>query len=139
MASRSTSDLHPLFQPEAEEFLDELDEAGIPHVVTCTRRSIHEQREAYEQGRTKPGRIVTNAGPGESPHNYGLGMDVYPLIHGKLCTAFPEGDQVSDPIWQRFGAIAKRCGLVWGGDFKLKDACHVEYRNWKVLTGGMHI
>jgi peptidoglycan L-alanyl-D-glutamate endopeptidase CwlK len=121
--------------PKANALLYSLTHLGIDHVITCTLRSLHEQAELYEQGRSKPGAIVTWARPGESAHNFGLGMDVYPLINGKLCTAFKEGDDVSDPIWQQFGKAVRDAGLAWGGDFKDKaDAPHSQHPDWKRLS-----
>ena len=44
--------------------------------VTQGLRTIAEQDELYAQGRTKPGKIVTNAKGGKSNHNSGLAIDV---------------------------------------------------------------
>ena len=44
--------------------------------VTSGLRSMEEQQSLWEQGRTKPGEIVTNAKPGQSAHNYGRAVDV---------------------------------------------------------------
>lgn len=38
-------------------------------------RSVAEQNELHAQGRTKPGKIVTNAKGGESFHNFGIAAD----------------------------------------------------------------
>jgi peptidoglycan LD-endopeptidase CwlK len=130
--SRSLDALHPVFLPLAETFLIGLKAAGMDILVTSTLRSLDEQAALYAQGRTAPGKVVTWAEPGSSAHNYGLAMDAYPLLHGKLCTAGPEGDQVSDPIWQRYGAIARECGLEWGGDWPTKaEGPHVQMPNWR--------
>lgn len=130
--SRKIEDLDPEFRVLADKFLAALDAAGIDHVVTSTLRTMAEQEALYAVGRTLPGRIVTRAKPGSSAHNYGLALDAYPLIHGKLCTSGPEGDEVSDPIWQQYGAIARACGLEWGGDFRsFPEGPHVQMPQWR--------
>ncbi len=43
-------------------------------------RTIAEQDALYAQGRTKPGKIVTNARGGSSYHNYGVAIDFAILI-----------------------------------------------------------
>lgn len=130
--SRSLDDLAPAFRPYADAFLAACKAAGLDILVVCTLRSMAEQTALYASGRTAPGKIVTNAKPGSSAHNYGLAMDAYPLIHGKLATNTPEGDQVSDPIWQQYGSIARSCGLEWAGDWAtMKEAPHVQMPDWR--------
>jgi len=134
--SRSLNDLAPVFRPYADTFLDALAAAGIEYVVSSTLRPLAEQERLYAQGRTTPGKIVTRAKPGSSAHNYGLALDAYPLLHGKLCIAGPDGDEVSDPIWQQYGALARHCGLEWGGDFvSFAEGPHVQMPNWKAHRG----
>ncbi|SVE43245.1 uncharacterized protein METZ01_LOCUS496099, partial [marine metagenome] len=43
--------------------------------VVHTLRTYAEQDDLYEQGRTEPGKIVTNARGGKSWHNFGLAID----------------------------------------------------------------
>ena len=130
--SRSLDDLNPAFRPFADKFLVALTAAGIEFVVASTLRPLAEQEKLYAIGRTMPGKIVTRAKPGSSAHNYGLAMDVYPLIHGKLCTNTPDGDSLSDAVWQQYGKIARECGLEWGGDFQsFPEGPHVQMAGWK--------
>ncbi len=130
--SRSLDDLNPSFRPYADKFLAALTAAGIDYVVSSTLRPLEEQEKLYAIGRTVPGKIVTRAKPGFSAHNYGLAMDVYPLIHGKLCTNTAEGDELSDPNWKLYGALAKQCGLEWGGEFKtFPEGPHVQMPVWR--------
>lgn len=49
---------------------------GVRLRFASVYRSFKEQQVLYEQGRSKPGKIVTNAEPGESFHNYGLAFDI---------------------------------------------------------------
>jgi peptidoglycan L-alanyl-D-glutamate endopeptidase CwlK len=55
------------------------------------------------------GRIITKAAPGESWHNYGEAVDIYPLAGGKLIT------DADDPAWQVYGRAVEASGLEWAG------------------------
>jgi peptidoglycan L-alanyl-D-glutamate endopeptidase CwlK len=119
VASRKLSDLHPDIRLLAEKFLDEAEDEGIDVLVTCTYRSGIEQAALYAQGRTAPGKIVTNAKPGESLHNALLNgnpgaraFDVVPMVMGK-----PMWD-ADHPHWQKLGEIGKSIGLEWAGEWK---------------------
>jgi peptidoglycan L-alanyl-D-glutamate endopeptidase CwlK len=96
------------------------------HPVRCTSmlRTRAQQAKLYAQGRTTPGKRVTNAKAGESPHNYALAAD-YVFITA-IGTATYTGD------WAQFGRVAKLCGLVWGGSWlRFQDRPHIEYPKWK--------
>ena len=89
--SRNPNDLHPDILDAYHAFMSACKMHKIDVLVTCTYRSTEEQAELYTQGRTMPGRIVTNAKPGESKHNFKLAngapaskaFDVVPLRNGK--------------------------------------------------------
>jgi peptidoglycan L-alanyl-D-glutamate endopeptidase CwlK len=119
MSSRKLTDLHPLMQPMVTRLLADARAAGIDLLVTCTYRSNAEQAALYAIGRTKPGRIVTNAKPGRSNHNTtqngkpaALAVDVVPLRDGKSVWA------ASDPVWKKVGEIGEKVGLEWAGRWK---------------------
>jgi len=120
MPSRSLSDLHPIVAEMARKLVEEAAASGLELLVTSTLRTFDEQAELFAQGRTKPGKIVTNAKPGASWHNFGLAFDVVPLIAGKAVW--------NSPRWAEIGAMGKEVGLGWGGDFKsFKDLPHFEF------------
>jgi peptidoglycan LD-endopeptidase CwlK len=130
-------DLRPATRTKAEAFLRACDanpwlqRTGIDVIVTCTWRSNEEQAVLYAIGRTKPGRRVTNAKPGQSAHNdthegrpWSRAFDVVPLRAGKPVwgtqgdgiDADDRDDQRDDlEIWQRVGAIGESVGLQWAG------------------------
>ena len=119
MSSRKLTDLHPLMQPMVTRLLAGARAAGIDLLVTCTYRSNAEQAALYAIGRTKPGRIVTNAKPGRSNHNTtqngkpaALAVDVVPLRDGKPVWS------ASDPVWKKVGEIGEKVGLEWAGRWK---------------------
>ena len=117
--SRRLEDLRPDVREKCEALLKAADAEGIDLLVTCTFRSHAEQAALYAQGRTAPGRIVTNAKPGQSKHNNldgnapaSLAFDVVPLKDGKPVwgTAGVEGE-----LWRRVGELGEAVGLEWAG------------------------
>ena len=135
MSSRKLTDLHPQMQPMVTRFLANARAAGIDLLVTCTYRSNEEQAALYAIGRTKPGRIVTNARPGRSTHNNtlngkpaALAVDVVPLRDGKPVWS------ASDPVWKRVGEIGEKVGLEWAGRWTtFREFPHFQHPQAKTL------
>lgn len=140
--------LHPLLRTEAQSLIEKA-EAGLPTYlairVTQGYRTFEEQKSLYEQGRSKPGQIVTNATPGSSYHNYGLALD-FAILYDKDRNGtyeFMSWDTVKDedkdgiPDWLEVAKTFKAAGWTWGGDFKsIIDKPHVEKtfgKNWRTL------
>lgn len=128
---KNVATLHTRAQTLARQFLREvsssaaLNAQGITVKIISGTRTYQEQSEFYAQGRSKPGRIVTNAAPGRSNHNFGIAWDVG-LFRG---TDYLDESQLYDTV----GAIRKNLGLEWGGDwtsiidkphFQLKSELH---------------
>lgn len=102
--------LHPLVRDLATTFINTVEqELGIRLRIAQSLRSIAEQDNLYAQGRTKPGKVVTNARGGSSFHNYGLAWDVVEIKAGLANWNAP---------WEQIAKIARRLGIEWGGDFK---------------------
>lgn len=99
-------------------FLAECKKQGITLLVTQGLRTIAEQDAIYAQGRTKPGKIVTNAKGGTSFHNFGVAFDVCFLVNGKASWT---GD------WKKLGVIASKFGLEHG-DRGWVDLPHFQMR-----------
>lgn len=95
-------------------------------LVTCTLRSSAEQTALYAQGRTAPGHIVTDAKAGQSAHNYGLALDVVPMVNGK-----PDWNG-ADPVWATVGKLGQAAGLEWLGapHSQFVEMAHFELPNW---------
>ena len=124
--SRSLDDLLPPVKERVEKFLNSAKAAGIDLLITSTYRDNASQNALYAQGRTKLGKIVTNAKAGQSLHNYRCAVDVVPIVAGK-----PRWD-VKEEVWQQVGALGKAAGLEWAGDWKrFKEYPHFQY------TGGL--
>lgn len=142
MASRNKKDLHHILVSVYEKACDIYQEKypndPQPFLV-CTHRSDVEQLQLYNQpidGKDNNGNgiiddkseKVTQAKPGQSPHNYlpALAFDI----------AFITLKQTLDwnvELFKKFVAIVEsieplaECGLKW----KFKDAPHIELKNWR--------
>jgi peptidoglycan L-alanyl-D-glutamate endopeptidase CwlK len=124
--SRNINDLLPNVKVRVEKFIELCDEEGIDLLITSTYRDNESQEALYEQGRTRPGKVVTNAKSGESWHNYRCAIDIVPLVNGK-----PNWDG-SDPIWEKIGELGEQAGLEWAGRWRtFKELAHFQY------TGGL--
>lgn len=111
--------LHPYLQPYAREVIHHARAVGLPAVVVEGKRSAERQRELYAQGRTAPGRRVTNTLA--SYHLVGRAFDVAFLVGGRITYDVPES------WWSYLGAVGKRVGWRWGGDFSTPDRPHFEF------------
>lgn len=118
-SEKAIQTLLPKVQPYARALIHGAAEIGIEIKVTSATRTYEEQDDLYAQGRTKPGKIVTNARAGHSNHNFSLAWDV---------TIFEDGQPVwESPAYKAVGAIGHRLGLTWGGDWKsIQDEPHFE-------------
>ena len=125
--SRDLKDLDPYVAGLAKQFIAACKKQGIDLLVTSTYRDNESQNALYAQGRTKAGRIVTNAKAGQSFHNYRLAFDVVPIVNGK-----PQWNDFR--TFQKIGAIGKSVGLDWAGDWKtFKELAHFQW------TGGLSL
>jgi peptidoglycan L-alanyl-D-glutamate endopeptidase CwlK len=90
-------------------------------------RSYQQQAALYAQGRTKPGKIVTNARPGSSWHNYGLAIDLGLFKNGVYLDA--KNPRLSDRIYAELGQLAKSMGVEWAGYWtSFQETPHFQYR-----------
>jgi len=126
--------LHPKIKDEVKILYEQaqaLLPPGITIRITQGLRTIAYQNELYAQGRTKPGKIVTNATGGRSYHNYGLAFDFCLIKDGKAIWTI-------DNNWMAVVNIFIDAGYTWGGNFKkIKDYPHLEKTfgyNYKYLV-----
>lgn len=119
--------LLPEVQPFARKLLIEAGKQGINLIVTSGTRTYAEQQALYDQGRSKPGKIVTHAKPGSSWHNHACAFDV---------TIFKDGQPVwESPLYKKVGLIGEEIGLEWGGRFEsFSDEPHFHRSNGKSLA-----
>lgn len=126
--SRLLTDLTPEMQVKVGVLLDLAHEAGLDLLIYCTYRTPEEQAALYAIGRTRPGKIVTMAKPGQSAHNHRKAIDAVPLLLGK-----PQW-QRDNPLWADYGLMAEKAGLEWGGHwhtFKESPHCQELDFDWR--------
>lgn len=124
MPSRDLKYLYPPFRVRIEELLRRLEKVKLPFHVFETLRTFEEQEALYSQGRTAPGKIITNARGGDSLHAYGLAADLVldgmPEKPGLQWSWDTKADFNADgrSDWMNMGEIAESCRLEWGGRWK---------------------
>lgn len=120
MTIRDINELTPLAQTACRLFMAKCREAGLDIFITETYRPQSRQNELWEQGRTKPGKIVTWTM--HSRHTSRRAWDI--ACNGHLLYDI-------DTL-NKAGAIAKSLGITWGGDWTTPDKPHFEIGiNWE--------
>ncbi|WP_077623853.1 peptidoglycan-binding protein [Sediminibacillus massiliensis] len=123
------SGIHPVVKEAAIEVIKRAYDEGIYAQISSGYRSNARQQQLYNQGRTTPGNIVTNARPGTSYHNYGLAVDYFLVSSDGSKALWTVNNK-----WKRVAAIGKSLGFEWGGDWtSFKDYPHLQ------MTGGLSI
>lgn len=123
------------FRPLVEALLLCGHAIGLDVQVSSARRTKEEQEALYSIGRTKPGKIVTNAKYGQSAHNFGRAVDVFvqelDQASGKLVAVWRPA--VYKRLWQAaVQAGLDKKGLVWAGNWKtFREYVHFEQAGWK--------
>jgi peptidoglycan L-alanyl-D-glutamate endopeptidase CwlK len=121
--SRSLSDLNPKVAAMCSEFINRCKDQGIDIIITSTYRDAESQNALYAQGRTTPGKIVTNAKGGQSFHNWKVAFDFCPIVNGK-----PQWADLA--LFTKCGEIGESVGLEWAGRWvKFKELAHLQYTN----------
>ncbi|WP_235001656.1 M15 family metallopeptidase [Halobacillus sp. Marseille-P3879] len=122
-------ELHPTVENKKNQLLEDASEIGIDVVITDGIRTIEEQEEIYERGRTKEGQIVTYAEGGESYHNYGLAVDFALRTEEGRISWNTEADRNDngEADWVEVAELAKDLGFEWGGDWEsFQDYPHLQ-------------
>jgi hypothetical protein len=110
------SALHPYFRDKVIQLIANCKAKGIELAVVETYRTVAKQNE-YRQF----GKIYTRSSGGRSRHQYGLAVDVVPVID---CIPSWHNEQV----WRKVGAIGEKLGLRWGGRWRHPyDPGHFEW------------
>lgn len=124
---RDLNELLPVAQTACRLLFQECYKAGITDIfITETYRSQERQNYLYEQGRTRPGQIVTWTK--KSRHTSRLAWDI---------AVAPPKSLYDTATLNKVGAIARKLGITWGGDWKGSiDRPHFEVtKDWKVPKG----
>lgn len=122
--------LHPWLDHKLGVLLEACEKAGIYLIITEGFRTVEQQEALYAKGRTKPGKIVTNARGSSysSQHMWGVAFDI----------AINDSRKLYDlTLIRKVAKIAKsdKVGLGWGGDWKsFPDTPHFYLKKWGSTT-----
>ncbi len=119
--SRKLEDLTPEMAALCKAFIEKCQWLRTDVIITSTYRDNESQNAIYAQGRTAPGKKITNAKGGESMHNYRVAFDFVPTD--------AKGQPIwnDEVLWAKCGKVGEDLGLEWGGSWKsFKDKPHFQ-------------
>lgn len=112
--------LHPYFRDQVFKLISKCKSKGIELAIVETYRTHAKQHEYKTMGGD-----YTTAKAGQSRHQYGLAVDVVPIVKSK-----PVWNSAS--LWRKIGATGEKLGMRWGGRWRNPyDPGHFEW------TGGL--
>ena len=112
--------LHPYFRDKVATLIAMCKAKGIELAIVESYRTHAKQNEFKAMGKN-----YTRSSGGKSRHQYGLAVDVVPVID-----SIAQWD--NSKLWRKVGVIGEQLGLRWGGRWKsLYDPGHFEW------TGGL--
>jgi peptidoglycan LD-endopeptidase CwlK len=130
-SEKNIATLLPHVRPYARALVHAAAQQGIKIKVISGSRTYAEQDALFRQccdgkdndgdGRVdEPDERVTKARGGQSNHNFGIAFDI----------GVWQGDKYvpDSPLYKVVGALGRRIGLLWGGDWvNFNDEPHYEY------------
>lgn len=125
MVNRSLNLLYPPFLAQVTAGLNQAHAEMMYAYVFEGYRPPERQAQLYAQGRSTPGAIVTNARPGFSAHQFGIGVDI--VFDGSPDDGVQwswEGDYANH-YKDEYAVLAvtmKAQGLEWLGDNHIESA-----------------
>ena len=131
LKSRDISLLRSDVAHNCRAFIQRCAAESLPVLVVETVRDLEYQASLYAQGRTKPGKIVTNQKtPSFHWDKVGLAFDICKNVKGH---EYDDAD-----FFRRCGAIGKEMGFSWGGDWtSLPDKPHFQWDDGGRYTAAM--
>jgi hypothetical protein len=110
------SALHPYFRDKVIQLIVNCKAKGIELAVVETYRTVAKQNEYKHMGK-----IYTRSTGGRSKHQYGLAVDVVPVLD-----SVPSWH--NEAVWRKVGAVGEKLGLRWGGRWRHPyDPGHFEW------------
>lgn len=108
--------LHPYFRDKIIALIDLCRKKGIELAVAESYRTHAKQAEYFGMGRK-----YTRSAGGKSKHQYGLAVDLVPIVNGQ-----PEWENKA--LWKKIGTLGESLGLRWGGRWRAPyDPAHFEW------------
>ena len=108
--------LHPYFREKIIKLVASCKRKGIELAIVESYRTVAKQNEYKAMGKK-----YTRATGGHSKHQYGLAIDVVPIID-----SVAQWDNAR--LWKKIGAVGEQLGLRWGGRWRtLYDPGHFEW------------
>lgn len=112
--------LHPFFREKINELIKICKSQGIELAIVESFRTHAKQAEYFGMGRE-----YTRSKGGKSKHQYGLAVDVVPIIDSAAVWD-------NTALWKKIGLAGEKLGLHWGGRWRSPyDPAHFEW------TGGL--
>lgn len=121
--------VRPDLRKKVERILAAMQALGFPMFVVSGNRSLEQQQALFAQGRTKPGKIVTNCDgvTKKSNHQDGRAVDCA-FVDDPLTEKIETWDEKQP--WEVYGEMAEALGLTWGGRWRsVTDRPHIEVRD----------
>lgn len=108
--------LHPYFRDRIVKLMEICKTQGIELAVVESFRTHAKQSEYFVMGRK-----YTRSKGGKSKHQYGLAVDVVPIVDSVAVWD-------NTALWRKIGVIGERLGLRWGGRWRAPyDPAHFEW------------
>lgn len=136
--------VHPVAREKFKAVLRDVRGYGLPLMVWEVFRTRGRQRMYYAQGRSDElliavgftlEEIAAYRRVGYTPEKPRITNSTLPRFHGKglamdccWCVNGKPTWNVPEEWWRKYGSAARAHGLVWGGDWKIRDMAHVELR-----------
>lgn len=105
---QSEINLGKLYPPFAEKLRQLIAALGGNWIVDDGFRTFAEQGAYYQQGRSRPGALITRDRAGYSGHNYGTAAHLVPTVEGVVAR--------DNATFLRLATEAVNLGLQWGGN-----------------------
>jgi peptidoglycan L-alanyl-D-glutamate endopeptidase CwlK len=131
---RDITKTHPTLQKRVKKWQAACKKAHIIVAIGECVRTAAEQDALYAKGRTAPGKKCTNARGWNfsSMHQWGVAVDFYLKMDiDKDGKTSDDAFNDSTGMFEKAGAIAKKCRLEWGGGWtSIKDRPHLQLPEW---------
>jgi peptidoglycan L-alanyl-D-glutamate endopeptidase CwlK len=108
--------VHPELARRVREMAEKVRLNGPVIRVTCGLRTWAQQDVLFDQGRTLPGKVVTNAAGGRSAHNFGYAVDI--AVEDEAFPMFKPDWNSMDIQWKQVLGMALGCGLAEGAQWR---------------------